>query len=89
VYAVHEVSDAQPAQSEKSLDRAGLFHALKDREIRRLGVPDDRLSAVRLVCTEEQLEALQSELPDEAYDALYLISYGDKYENVIRERSAT
>ncbi|MDW2775427.1 UvrD-helicase domain-containing protein [Pseudomonas sp. BEA3.1] len=88
VYAVHDVSDAQPAQSEQSLERAGLFHALKDREIRRLGVPDDRLAAVRLVCTEEQLEALQSELPDEAFEALYLFAAGDSYEKIISERRA-
>ncbi|MDH0687248.1 MULTISPECIES: UvrD-helicase domain-containing protein [Pseudomonadaceae] len=88
VYAVHEVSDAQPAQFEQSPERVGLFHALKDREIRRLGVPDDRLAAVRAVCTEEQLEALQSELPDEAFEALYLFAAGDSYEKIISERSA-
>lgn len=88
VYAVHEVSDAQPAQFEQSPERAGLFHALKDREIRRLGVPDDRLAAVRAVCTEEQLEALQNELPDEAFEALYLFAAGDSYEKIISERGA-
>ena len=88
VYAVQETSLAQPLISEPSQKVDGLFHALKDREIRRLGVPDDRLAAVRSVITEEDLEAVQGALPDEAFEALYLFAAGDSYEKIISERSA-
>ncbi len=88
VYAVQDASPAQssPAESGQKVD--GLFHSLKDREIRRLGVPDDRLAAVRAVITEEDLELLQGVLPDEAFEALYLFAAGDSYEKIISERSA-
>lgn len=88
VYAVQEASPAQPSPSEPGQKVDGLFHSLKDREIRRLGVPDDRLAAVRAVITEEDLELLQGVLPDEAFEALYLFAAGDSYEKIISERSA-
>ncbi len=88
VYAVQEASPAQSSPSEPGQEVDGLFHSLKDREIRRLGVPDDRLAAVRAVTAEEDLELLQDVLPDEAFEALYLFAAGDSYEKIISERSA-
>ena len=88
VYAVQEASPAQSSPSEPGQKVDGLFHSLKDREIRRLGVPDDRLAAVRAVTAEEDLELLQDVLPDEAFEALYLFAAGDSYEKIISERSA-
>lgn len=86
VYAVQEevIPSAAivPKQSE-----AGLFESLKDREIRKLGVPDERLEAVRAVSSVEALDALQSQLPDEAYEALYLYAAGEPYEKIISEQS--
>jgi hypothetical protein len=55
----------------------GLFAALKDREIRRLGVPEDRLALVRAVRLESELERLEGQLPDEAFEALYLFAAGE------------
>lgn len=65
----------------------GLFAALKDRQIRRLGVPDEQLAAVRAVSTAEALEALEPQLPDEAFEALYLYAAGDPYEQLVAERT--
>ncbi|MCY1506132.1 ATP-dependent DNA helicase Rep [compost metagenome] len=88
VYAVQEeAASADPVQSEAS-DSAGLFDALKDREIRRLGVPHERLAAVRAVKSEEDLESLESLLPDEAYEALYLFAAGESFDKIINEQSA-
>lgn len=88
VYAVQDASPAQSSPAEPGQKVDGLFHSLKDREIRRLGVPDDRLAAVRAVTAEEDLELLQDVLPDEAFEALYLFAAGDSYEKIISERSA-
>lgn len=63
-----------------------LFASLKDRELARLGVPEERIGLVRGVRSEEDLDALQPSLPDEAYEALFLYAGGDSYENLIRER---
>jgi len=67
---------------------AGLFAALKDREIRRLGVPDAMLSAVRAVGDADQLEALQTKLPDDAFEALYLYAAGESFEQIVADQAA-
>ncbi len=89
VYAVQEVEGNVSAYSEvAAAPSEGLFHGLKDREIRRLGVPDERLADVRSVVTVDELEALQSRLPDEAFEALYLYAAGEDFDKIIQDQSA-
>lgn len=88
VYAVEEIAEETAATEAVPVTRAGLFDALKDREIRRLGVPDERLAAVRAITVEDELDALEPILPDEAFEALYLYAAGETYENIIGERVA-
>lgn len=64
------------------------FAGLKDRELLRLGVPQERLADVRGVSDETGLDALQSCLPPDAYEALFLAAAGEPYENLVREREA-
>lgn len=66
---------------------AGLFATLKDRQIRRLGVPNEQLAAVRALSTAEALEALEAQLPDEAFEALYLYAAGEPYDSLVTERT--
>jgi superfamily I DNA/RNA helicase len=63
-----------------------LFETLSDRELTLLGVPDDLLARVRAACTEESLDALQSALPAEAYEGLFLIAAGDTLSQILQER---
>jgi len=63
----------------------GLFDAFRDRELRRLGVPDELMGAVRNVCTEFEMDRLDRLLPQEAYEALFLLAGGFAYEEVARE----
>lgn len=64
----------------------GLFAALKDREIVRLGIPEQALSLVRSAATPEDLDRLESQLPDDAFEALFLYAAGESYESLVRER---
>lgn len=66
--------------------RAMLFANLKDRELLRLGVPAEFIPQVRTVANERELDALESVLPDDAYEALFLYAADEPYENLIRER---
>jgi hypothetical protein len=66
----------------------GLFASLKDREIRRLGVPDEMLAAVRAVASDKELEALEQQLPDEAFEALFLFAAGESYEKIVADQAA-
>lgn len=62
------------------------FSALKDRQLLKLGVPDEQVVLVRTVASEVELDQLQVMLPAEAYEGLYLHMAGELYEDILRER---
>jgi hypothetical protein len=64
---------------------SALFAKLKDRELLRLGVPEEAIALVRAVTTEAELDGVEASLPDEAYEALFLYAAGEPYDNLIRE----
>ncbi|NJD36339.1 MAG: DNA helicase [Betaproteobacteria bacterium] len=68
--------------------KAGLFAELKDREIRRLGVPEELLGLVRAVNSEADLDQLEKHLPDEAFEMLFLYAAGESYEKLIADQTA-
>lgn len=87
VYAV-ELEDEVSTPVSSAPAQTGIFANLKDREIRRLGVPDDKLAVVRAVMDESELEGLERQLPDEAFEALFLYAAGEPYEQLIAEQDA-
>ncbi|AUA83094.1 AAA family ATPase [Pseudomonas aeruginosa] len=88
IYAVQEEAASTAVIQPEEAGSVGLFDALKDREIRRFGVPDERLATVRAVTSEEELDALEAILPDEAFEALYLFAAGESFDKIINEQSA-
>lgn len=88
IYAVQEEAASAALVMPEVADSVGLFDTLKDREIRRLGVPDERLAAVRAVKSESELEALEALLPDEAFEALFLFAAGEPFDKLVNEQSA-
>lgn len=89
IYAV-EVAGPSTASTVPAAVAAasGLFADLKDREIRRLGVPDEMLPAVRLVTSDQELEDLEKQLPDEAFEALFMFAAGESYEKIVADQTA-
>jgi hypothetical protein len=85
---VFEASHVQPVMPPVDAvpQRTGLFAELRDRELIRLGVPEEALAKVRTVDSEDSLDALQRQIPDDAYEALFMFAAGDTYETLIRER---
>lgn len=88
VYAVQEGGTKMASGATVEVRVPSLFDGLKDREIRRLGVPADRLEAVRAVTNVDQLEALEAQLPDEAFEALYLFAAGESFDKIISDQAA-
>jgi hypothetical protein len=86
IYAVEASSAAEVVPAPAA--PAGCFAALKDREIRRLGVPDEMLVAVRGVMSDADLEVLEKQLPDEAFEALFLFAAGESYEKILSDQAA-
>jgi len=65
------------------IQQAGLFSALRDRQLMRLGVPQELLPLVRLIQTEHDLEGSESRLPPLAYQGLFLFAAGYTYEEAV------
>ena len=63
-----------------------MFAKFSDRELLSLGVPEDSLLAVRAMVSEEQLDAMQSRLPVEAYEGLFLLAAGDTVGQILSNR---
>ncbi|MGH9481803.1 MAG: UvrD-helicase domain-containing protein, partial [Terriglobales bacterium] len=63
----------------------GLFAGVKDKHLLRLGVPEALLPLVRGMQSDGDLEAAQSALPQEAYEALLMLAMGYSLEDAFRE----
>ncbi len=61
---------------------SGLFDHIRDRELRRLGVPETQLARVRAFTAIDELEAASPELPPEAFEALYWLAEGENLDEV-------
>ena len=57
----------------------------RDRELLRLGVPEDRLQAVKSVASMAELDAMKATLPVEAYEALCFLADGEDLDEVMAE----
>ena len=92
VYEPRTEPDAEAAAPVEAPADAGdppsAFSGLRDRELARLGVPAAMLAEVRTVRDDAELDAMQSRLPLEAYEALFLYLAGETYEDLVREREA-
>lgn len=63
-----------------------LFAALDDRELMSLGVPQELLGVVRSITSDDELDEIQSRLPVEAYEGLFLVAAGDTVSQVLNAR---
>ncbi|HIJ23800.1 MAG: AAA family ATPase [Gammaproteobacteria bacterium] len=90
IYAVSAVDAPEVEQQAQKVveERAPTFEMLKDRELIRLGVPEEHISLVRTICDEGELDAVESNLPQEAYEGLFFILAGSSYDQVIADREA-
>ena len=64
---------------------SGLFDDLRDRELARLGVPEELIPAVRSIRSDADLENAERQLPPDAYEGLYTKAAGYTYEEVMAE----
>ena len=63
--------------------RKALFHDYSTEQILALGVPERFIEAVLAVTSATELEQLESCLPSEAYEPLYLLAAGENYDELL------
>ena len=81
------VSNGQTPETTDGEGEDDLFAEHRDRELVRLGVPEAVMPLVRSIRTEDQLDELQPYLPQEAYEALFLLAAGYSQREVDNELS--
>ncbi|MCV2363124.1 AAA family ATPase [Paucibacter sp. DJ1R-11] len=84
--AVAETSHQASAVPAPAPTAAPLFADLQDRELMSLGVPEDLLPLVKGVRSDAELDAVQPQLPVEAYEGLFLVAAGDTVSQVLNAR---
>ncbi len=87
VFMVGQEDSAQAVAQDSGVQAApAAFDGLKDRELSRLGVPQEQLALVRSVRNEYDLDRIEQHLPQEAYEGLFLYMAGSRYDEIINER---
>lgn len=71
----------QPSQTAAK----GLFHSLHDRELCRIGLPQELIPIVRGIKTEADLDRIISQLPEEVCDPLYQLAAGYTLQEVLND----
>lgn len=77
---------ASPAPEATVAVQTPLFESLSDHELMSLGTPEELIPQVRKITSEDALDLLQSFLPVEAYEGLFLVAAGDSVSQVLQER---
>ena len=82
---VYSLDEAKASRAREQRPQKKLFRHLSDRQLSRLGVPEDLNPLVRSIETEAQLDRAQEQLPPDAYDALFYCAAGESYQQVMQD----
>ena len=64
----------------------GVYDFLSNKELLSIGVPEELISRVRGLRSEEDLDRIQGILPVEAYEGLFLLAAGDMLTSILQSR---
>lgn len=81
-----EIPEVPPEKIAAQREASCLFDGIKDKHLLRLGVPETALPLVRSIASEAELYQAESELPQEAYEALFYLAAGSTVEEILRDR---
>ncbi len=84
VIEVEEIQDKQDIEHSGTEVKA-LFTDIHDRHLLSLGVPELQLPLVRDLKTAEDLDRIEDQLPQEAYEALFFLAEGFSLEDVFQD----
>ncbi len=85
-HATAEPTKSAESKSKRKEQARPLYESLSDQELLSLGTPTELLGQVRSIRTEAELDALQTFLPVEAYEGLFLIAAGDTVSQILASR---
>lgn len=80
------VENVSGPDTQKPTKLPTIFDDLSDHELLSIGTPQELLEQVRSIRSDAELDALQTYLPVEAYEGLFLIAAGDSVSDVLMSR---
>ncbi|MBN1996997.1 AAA family ATPase [candidate division KSB1 bacterium] len=81
---IFDVTKARAFPQETTVKKQiGLYQKYKDRELLKIGVPKILLPLVRSLETDENLEQIADYLPQEAYEALFMLAAGYSLQEIM------
>ena len=87
---VFTATDVEPPKMNGPEDQLKLlFHHIRDRNLKRLGIPDELIPLVRTFHDATDLNDNREAFPIDAYDALDLLAEGFSLDEVYRDRDRT
>jgi superfamily I DNA/RNA helicase len=86
LFAVEEKVEPIPVAVPSSEVPSALYASLTDAQLLSVGVPEEMIPRIRGIHSEQDLDDLQSSLPVEAYEGLFLIAAGDSVSEVLSSR---
>ncbi len=69
---------------EEAVESSTVFSKYRDKDLLRVGVPEELLPQVRQINSEGELDSLRRYLPEEAYEGLYYLMAGDSLDEVLQ-----
>ncbi|HQT01969.1 MAG: DNA helicase [Thiotrichales bacterium 34-46-19] len=82
-----EIEESTFAVPQPEAAKASLFLELKDRQLLKLGVPEELLVLVRGVTNDGELDAIQTKIPVDAYESLFFYIAGQTYEDILADKA--
>ncbi|HHV96806.1 MAG TPA: AAA family ATPase [Clostridiaceae bacterium] len=77
-----QVFDVITEVPEKTEKQSSLFSGISDEELISLGIPEEQISLVRTIASEEMLYSLKELFPEDAYEALEWLANGFSVQEV-------
>ncbi|WP_457943785.1 UvrD-helicase domain-containing protein [Vreelandella alkaliphila] len=87
MFTVEEGVLEPPAHQPAAPVAAGLFDAIRDRQLMQLGVPEETIPLIRSMKIEADLETarVNDQLPPDAYEGLFMLMAGASFEEAYQE----
>jgi superfamily I DNA/RNA helicase/mRNA-degrading endonuclease RelE of RelBE toxin-antitoxin system len=75
-----------PPPRDVAREAKGLFDGFKDKELLQAGIPEAHLPLVRSLKTEAQLDGIGKSIPQESFEALFMLAAGFSLAEVLNEQ---
>ena len=84
---VVDISASSPPEPKATAhETKGLFDSFKDKELLKVGIPEALLPLIRSLKTEADLDDLGKSIPQEAFEALFMLGAGFTLAEVLNEQ---